>query len=172
MRRFLIILKHCESLISLGFWLWWLKWGILADWRWVALQVKLPYFIGSFESVFDRRTYYRKRNLLIPFTILISSLENNPSFEPMITMIAWEAALIANGEWRRIHAHKFKRRPIVNQAVRDVYLRVAISIHKIHEVFHASSSSFDAQKMCDRNRRNPSYSLLSSKQSLDISDFL
>ena len=60
----------------------------------------------------------------------------------------------------------------MNQAVRDVYLRVAISIHKIHEVFHASSSSFDAQKMCDRNRRNPSYSLLSSKQSLDISDFL
>ena len=81
---FLIILKHCESLISLGFWLWWLKWGILADWRWVALQVKLPYFIGSFESVFDRRTYYRKRNLLIPFTILISSLENNPSSATMM----------------------------------------------------------------------------------------
>ena len=56
----------------------------------------------------------------------------------------------------------------MNQAVRDVYLRVAISIHKIHEVFHASSSSFDAQKMCDRNRRNPSYSLLSSHNNLKI----
>ena len=74
---------------------------------------------------FDRRTYYRKWwNLLIPFTILIFSLENNPSDDD-------------DRRRRRIFCFETYMR-INSQAyctmVPQLCQCVAISIHKIHEV--------------------------------------